>query len=426
MKPVNYLAGDIPEDRSIMGKRIWVISELYYPEETSTGFFLTKIAEGLTEQFQVSVLCSQPTYGARGERAAISEIHKGVHIHRSWGTTFNKDVLPLRLVNIVTITFSILLNAIWRVRSGDCVLVVTNPPALPFAVSLACFLHRVPCVLIIHDVYPEILIAAGITRQGSILNRVIGCLTQMMYRQMSRIIVLGRDMVQLVVRKLPDGDQCIVTIPNWADLDVVSPSYRKENKLLAQLGCTDKFVVQYAGNMGRTHGLEDLVCCAKELRNDAMIHFLIIGTGAKRMWIQEIVNEQKINNITILDYQPRADLSNTLNACDVAIIVFVKGMAGVSVPSRMYNIMATGKPIIAVADAESELALVVREEDIGWVIYPGDIGGLRMAILEAKANPDVLVQMGQRARRAAEAKYSFERVKKAYTEMVASIYEEAV
>jgi glycosyltransferase involved in cell wall biosynthesis len=107
----------------------------------------------------------------------------------------------------------------------------------------------------------------------------------------------------------------------------------------------------------------------------------------------------------------------------VSIISFNKGMTGVSVPSRLYNIMAAGKPIIAVAEPESELALVVCEEEIGWVVSPGDIGGLRTAILEAKSNPNLLLQMGQRARLAAETKYTLEKVNQGYKAVVASIHE---
>lgn len=409
-----------------MSKRIWVISELYYPEETSTGYLLTLIAEGLARQFSVNVLCSQPTYGARGQRALWYEIRNGVNIYRCWGTTLNKDVLPLRIINMVTITLSILINALRHIRPEDCVLVVTNPPLLPFAISVACFFRRFKSVLIVHDVYPEALIVANVTQPGTLLTRVVSYLTRILYRQMKRIVVLGRDMASLLRCKLPAEYQKIVIIPNWADIDLIDPVRRCENLLLTEHNLTDKFVVQYAGNMGRTHGIECLVVCAEKLLIDSNIHFLFIGSGAKKDWLEHAVNAGGLTNITILGSRPRSDQANFLNACDVAVISFMAGMAGVSVPSRMYNVMAAGKPIIAVTDPDSELSLVVREEGIGWVISPGDIGGLRMAILEAKANPDVLVQMGHRARRAAETKYSFERVNQAYTEMVASIYEEVV
>jgi colanic acid biosynthesis glycosyl transferase WcaI len=404
-------------------KRIWVISELYYPEETSTGYLLTQIAEGLARQFSVNVLCSQPTYGARGQYALWNEIQNGVNIYRCWGTTFNKDILPLRIINMVTITLSILINALRRIGPKDCVLVVTNPPLLPFAISAASFFRRFKSILIVHDVYPEALIAANGTQPGTLFNRLIAYLTRILYSQMKRIVVLGRDMALLVRGKLPVEYQSIVIIPNWADIDLIGPVSRCDNLLLTEINLMNKFVIQYAGNMGRTHGIEYLVFCAERLKSDSDTHFLFIGSGAKKNWLKHAVNARGLSNITILDNRPRSDQPNFLNACDVAVISFMSNMAGVSVPSRMYNVMAAGKPIIAVTDPDSELALVVREEDIGWVVSPSDIDGLRMAILEAKANPNLLVQMGKRARQAAETKYSFERVNKAYTEMLTLITE---
>jgi colanic acid biosynthesis glycosyl transferase WcaI len=399
---------------------------LYYPEETSTGYFLTRIAEGLARRFSVGVLCSQPTYGARGLHAPVNEVRNGVKVHRCWGTTFNKDVLPLRLLNMVTIALSIMLNAVGRIRAGDCVLVVTNPPLLPLVVALACFIRRARCVLIVHDVYPDVLIATGVFNNGSSLTKIISYIMHALYRRMNRIVVLGRDMEMLIRSKVPDHNERIVRIPNWADLDLVKPLPRSENHLLRELGLANKFVIQYSGNIGRTHGIEYLVQCAVEMKNDSQSHFLFIGFGGKKAWLKKAAEDRGLKNVSILDYRTRPELPHSLNACDIAIISFAEGMAGVSVPSRMYNVMAAGKPMIAVADENSELALVVREEGIGWVVSPGDTCGLQRAIMEAMANPNLLVQMGHRARLAAETKYSFERVNQAYTEMLASIYAEAL
>jgi colanic acid biosynthesis glycosyl transferase WcaI len=409
-----------------MRKYVWVISELYYPEETSTGYFLTKIAEGLASRFSVRVLCSQPTYSSRGRRALANEIRNGVHIHRCWSSTFNKDVMPLRLLNVASISLSIFVNCLRRFRSGDCVIVVTNPPLLPFVVLLASRFCGSICCLLIHDVYPEVLTASGIVKQNSLVAQGIGWLTQQLYKRMSRIIVLGRDMAALAKNKMGTVDQPIKIIPNWSDVDFIRPCTCWPHPLLGQLGLSDRFVIQYSGNIGRTHGVEQLVACAEQLENDSTVHFLFIGFGGKKPWLDQRVRKLGLSNVTIMDYRPRAELAVSLTACDVAIISFIRGMAGVSVPSRMYNVMAAGRPIIAIADSDSELALVVREEGIGWVVSPGDISGLRKAILEAKANPSLLTQMGQRARQAAEMKYSFKLIKKAYIEMIASIYEEAV
>ena len=401
-----------------MPKRLWIVSELYYPEDTSTGYFLTRIAEGLAQHYPVSVLCSQPTYSERGIRAPVREKRNGVNIQRCPGTTFNKDNLLFRLINLATISFSIFFMAVSQVSRHDYVLVVTNPPLLPFGITVACWLRGAKCLLLIHDVYPEALIASGMLRSGAFFARALQWLVKRLYCRVDRIIVLGRDMEKLVARKLEYSRQEIAIIPNWGDSDEIAPSPRTQNALLHELGLTDKFIIQFSGNMGRTHGLETLLESARRLRNTENIHFLFIGSGAKKRWLKETVETNGLQNVTILPRRPRSDLSNSLNACDVAIISFVPGMAGISVPSRMYNILAAGKPIIAVADHDSELALVVQEEQVGWVVPPGQSDRIVEVILEARANPDRLAEMGRRARAVAENKYSFQHVIEMYYALI--------
>lgn len=401
--------------------RLWIVSELYYPEETSTGYILTQIAEGLAARRPVSVLCVQPTYFARGRQAPRHEHRRGVEIHRCRSTRLNKNRLLLRLINLVTVSASLFVQLFWRLRPADRVLVVTNPPLLPFLASLACRLRGARCLLLIHDVYPDVAVAVGLLRQNSWTSRLCQRLVQRLYQRVDRIIVLGRDMRALAYRKLGFVDERVSVIPNWADSDEIHPRARSENRLLAEFDLQDKFVVQYAGNLGRANGLEGLVACAAQMRPDRGVHFLLIGGGAKQAWVTRQIGEQGLTNITLLGHRPRSESHDFLNACDVALISFVPGMAGIGVPSRMYNVLAAGKPIIAVADEDSELALVVREEQIGWVVDPADPAALAEVIREARRQPDVLLEMGRRARRAAEQKYTRPQIIEAYARLLAEV-----
>ncbi len=397
-----------------LSRPLWVVSELYYPEETSTGHVLTRICEGLAERRPVRVVCGQPSYAARGVRAPWRETRRGVEIVRVWATTWNKDSLPRRLVNAATITISIFLALLFRLRRGDRVLVVTNPPFLPFLTQLACWLRHADCYLLIHDVYPEVAVAAGLLRDRGLAARLINGLTRRLYLAAERIIALGRDMAALIHHKAPLPTDRVVVIPNGADVDQIAPESRGDNRLLAELGLTNKFVVQYSGNMGRSHAIECLAACAERLRDDPEIHFLAIGWGAKRAWLTEQVRTKNLTNVTIIDPVPRDQLVASLNACDLSLIPFVAGMAGVSVPCRMYNVLAAGKPIVAVADAHSELALVVQEEGVGYVVEPGDVDGLARAVLAARNDLALRTEMGRRAQNAAQHKYAWRHIVRAY------------
>jgi len=401
--------------------RFWVLSELYYPEESATGYYVTKVAEGLAATYNVCALCAQPTYKARGTKAPTDEIHNNVQIHRCAATTLNKDILAFRFVNLFTISVSIFFNALRRIKHGDIVMVVTNPPTLPFVVFLACRLRGAKLILRIEDVYPEAIIAAGISGQGSAVVRALNALHRLLYKRADRVIVLGRDMKQLVQNKIGDDAAHVTIITNWGDSDQISPLARESNPLLRRLGLVDKFVIQYSGNMGRTHGLESLLLCAKILETKDLIHFLFIGSGAKEIWLRKTAHELGLKNVTILPPQSRSDLIASLNACDLAVVSFVNGMAGVSVPSRMYNIMSAGKPILAVADKESELARVVEEGSVGWVVKPESPDLIAKAIMEASSNRELLSEMSTRARAMVVEKYSQPSIIRKYESLMDSM-----
>jgi glycosyltransferase involved in cell wall biosynthesis len=395
-----------------MTKKVWIVSELYYPEETSTGYIVTKIAEGLSPHYQPHALCSQPTYSARGISAPVREVYNGVVIRRCRATTLNKDVLPFRLVNLLTISLSMFLHAVGSFKQGDVVLVATNPPTLPFLIAVACRIRGAKCVLLVQDVYPESLVAAGLLDAHSFSVSLLNRLNLVLYRAMERISVVGRDMEALVRGKLATGTSTnIVIIRNWADPDQIVPSPREQNELLKQLGLLGKFVAQYAGNIGRVHGIETLT----------EIHFLFIGSGAKKKWLEDAVKKNGLKNVTILPNRPRRDQQNFLNACDVAITAFVPGMTGVGVPSRMYNIFSAGKPIVAAVEEDSELGLVVREENVGWIVPVNDAKKMADALMEARSKPQLLAEMGIRGRAIAENKYSFKSVIEAYRSMVGEL-----
>ncbi len=385
---------------------LWVISELYYPEETSTGYYLTRIAEGLTDKFDVKVISGQPNYSARGTIAPKQEEHKGVEIFRVAGTRLDKNVIAFRLINMVTLSTTVFMNALHRLAAGDRVLVVTNPPTMPFIVALASLFRGASYTLLIHDNYPEILIAAKKLREDSFVATLLAYFNRWLYKYAAKIIVVGRDMEELVARKTEGLDIPIVTIPNWAELESVSPEPRQNNPLLTELGIGDRFVFLYAGNMGHPNDLESIVECAEKLLSETRIHFVFLGTGVKRQWLIEQVKSRSLSNVTVLNPRPRGEQRVFLNACDVALVSLVEKMQGVSVPSRTYNILAAGKPIIALTEQNTELAWLIEEEQVGWTVPPGCPDELLTTIRHVIDQNLELVKMGERARVTAETKYS--------------------
>lgn len=401
--------GQIQDKRSL-----WIVSELYYPEMTSTGYYLTAIAEGVTDVLQVKVLCGQPNYSARGIRASSREVYNKVEIFRCAGTTLDKNVIIFRLLNMLTLSLSIFIRALFNFKKGDKVLVVTTPPSLPFITALACLIKGANYTLLIHDNYPEILIAAEKTTENSILVKAVNFANRWLYKYAGKIIVCGRDMKKLVETKTAGLDIPIIFIPNWAELEQVKPQNRSENKLLAELNLSDKFVFLYAGNMGYPNDLESIVNCAEKLTVEKSIHFIFLGAGVKKQFLENAVKEKELKNITILEPRPRHEQTEFLNACDVALVSLVKKMIGVSMPSRTYNILAAGKPILALAEEGSEVAKVVNEDKAGWIVPPNEPELLLKMILRIYTERELLEDMGKRARESAIKKYSLETAVSAY------------
>jgi glycosyltransferase involved in cell wall biosynthesis len=314
----------------------------------------------------------------------------------------------MRLMRMVSITFSMFLAALFRIRRGDSILAVTNPPSVPILAVILSFILRVRFSLVVHDVYPDIIAACGLTSRKAVSYRLLHKISRLVLRRAELIFCIGRDMCEHLAQTRGTGtSDGIQVIPLWADCQEIQPAPRESNRLLIELSLTNKLVILYAGNMGHPHDIETLAAAIKHLESDEGIHFVFMGSGPKQRLLNEMLASGS-TNITVLPPRPRSEQNEFLNACDVAILSLVPGMLGLAVPSRTYNLMAAGKPIIALVSESSEVAKVVREEGIGWVVEPGSVKKTVLAIQAAKESNNLLLEMGVRARRAAGTKYSQE------------------
>jgi colanic acid biosynthesis glycosyl transferase WcaI len=393
--------------------RLWICSDMYFPEEVSTGFYMTRIAEGLATRFDVMVLCGQPSYAHQGTKAPRTEVRNGTYITRVRATSFGKDRLGLRLINVVTFLLSMSLAGLTKFRRGDVVLCVTNPPVLPPLLSLICRIKGCRFVLLVHDVFPETLTAVAGFSENGLIFRAFSHFSNFAYRYADVVVALGRDMAKLATKK---GGRNVEIIENWADLDEIFPIKRADNQLIQDLGLEGKKILQYSGNIGRTHDIQQILRLAKSLERLPDWVILFAGFGGRKSLVEEAA-QRPGSNIIVIPRQPRERLNELLNAADLFAIAFVPGMLGLSVPSRMYNIMAAGKPILALCDPRSELALVVNENDIGW--QADSAGNLDFEkLVEGMTDETSLVQKGQNALSTARSKYRYETIIEKYLKIL--------
>jgi colanic acid biosynthesis glycosyl transferase WcaI len=389
--------------------KVFVLSEVYFPETASTSYLLTQTAEGLSKDFAVEVITGPASkFLDTIDYGKSFEIVNGVPVFRCAGTRFDKDSLAGRVVNMLTRSLAILICLLRRCKAGDVVLVVTSPPALPFVAYLVSKLKRIQYVVLLHDVYPEVMQAVGVLDKGSIVTRALQNANARLYDNATRIIAIGRDMARLAGQKMKNAGRSIVVIPNWADTDLIAPRAKSESALAVELELVNRFVVLYAGNLSRANAIDTIAQAALLLAPNDNIRFVFIGYGARKTWLQEFAQKHNLGNVHILPPMPRNEQMNFLNCADIALATLLPNMTGVSVPSRTYSFMAAGKPIVALCEAGSELGRCVSEESIGWVLDPSDAAQLAQTILAASKSPECLVDMARRAVAAAGVKYSRE------------------
>lgn len=351
-------------------KNIWIISEYYYPIVTSTGYYITEIAERLaSDRDNIHVICTNARYNEKEKvRVPKYEIRNGVHIHRVLTGSINKNNFLLRTIRLMQSSLRLFFSILLKVQREDSILIVTNPAFLIVFMPVIKFIKRIRYQILVHDIFPENLSAIGVISKKSILYALIKKIFDFSYSKSLRCIAIGRDMKSVLEHKLQNKSE-IVVVSNWADTSDVFPVRKKETKLISGLGIADKFIFQFAGNLGFAQGLDNLTDAIKEVKNED-IHFLFVGTGAYEEIIKNFIQKNNLKNITMVGFQDRKTQNDFLNACDVGIVTLNDEMYGLGVPSKSYNIMSTGKPLLVIADERSEISLCVSEYNIGWVVPP--------------------------------------------------------
>ena len=402
-----------------INQSLWIVSEIFYPSEASTGYILTKLAEGLVSEYDVGVLTA---LNGKSKEEAF-EVYKGIKIYRCFATRFDKNELLLRLINAISFNISMLLKAFQKFSKNDLVLVVTNPPFLPYFALLISKIKRSKFIIVVHDVYPDLMAVLGLLKRSSLIFKTWSYLNKLLFAWSDLIIVLSADMKDLLCDrfKFYSLKEKIRVIPNWAETDTIKPDAKEHIGLVKDLGLKGKFIIEYAGNFGRPNDIETIIEAAKKLRDHDDIIFLFAGDGAKRKWVEEEKKKWELQNLVQLGAYSRQDQQHVLNASDVSLIALIKGMRGISMPSRFYNILASGRPVIAIIDGDMEVASLIKRENIGWVVSPGDPKSLVKVILDARADPS-LSAVGNRARSIAEREFSFTRTLSTYMAALKNLY----
>ena len=368
--------------------KVVVVSQHYPPDPSTTAAIMAAISERVAREAEVLVLS-----GTAGSAAAAAAGKPAVVEVGNWMP--GKAALLKRALAELLFTIRMFVAMLTKLRRGDVALTVPAPFMLPYAFAAAAKLKGARSVLIMHDLYPDVLVMAGLLKPQSIVAKAMRALNAPMFRALDAVVIIGRDTEKLLLRYRGMTSDKIRFIPNWATLARGVRAVDPDNPYRRPLAA--RFVVGLSGNLGFTHDPVIVFEAARLLRDDKDIHFLLSGWGVGFDQLRAMQAEAKLPNVTLVDRVEDDRLETFLSAADVWIIPYRKDVAGVSVPSRFYNLLAIGRPVILVSEADAEAALTVTEHDVGWVVEPGRADELAKAVSRAAGARDP-----QRAERAAE------------------------
>lgn len=399
------------------------LCQLFYPDYQATSQVFSDLMFELARRGQqIHVFCGWPLASPNALAVGVprAENYRGLRIQRVGFRVNFKQNLFLRGVGYLSYLAGTMRYLLLH-EGSSLTIGCTNPPLIPALVWFASCFRRQQYVLFLHDVYPDGLVALGKLKRSGLLDRFWTALNRRAFQKAKRVLVLGRDMAALVERQYGCRPEAVRYIPHWSQNELSPPARPEETRLWSRLGLNGNFVVQYSGNMGLWHDMKCLVRAAHRLLEYKHIQFLFIGDGRRKSEARALAEELGVTNIAWLPYQPKETLNDSLACCHLALISQREGLQGVAVPCKLYGILASGRAVIGLVPCDSETALAIGEERCGLVLKPDDDLGLAGAILELSKKGEQVQEMGERARRAYQQKYTLERAVERFTQAISGL-----
>jgi colanic acid biosynthesis glycosyl transferase WcaI len=388
--------------------QILIITPNYDPDLGPSAPLFTMLSQGLVQRgHQVSVITAVPHYPSG--RVPIEYHSKwmwrscenGVHVTRVGLPSVKRKSLIQRLLQFLSFQIGATVAGFTQQYN---VVIVANPALqvwLPF--TWAVTLRRKPAIFSIHDVYPDVGVTLGIFKHKAQIA-FIARLEKYCLDHATHIRILS-DSFRPGLKNLDVPDSKMSLIYDWVDTNLIHP-LPSENLFSQEHKLSDYFVALYAGNIGLSQGLENIVKAAKLLTDQQDIKFVFVGDGSGKETLKSYVSQKQLQNISFIPFQPREKLPEVLASADISIVMLKHGIGAISLPSKILSIMASGRPIIISVDDESEAWKLIRRADAGIWVPPENPSRLAKAILTLKQDKALRNQLGKNGRIWAEKHHS--------------------
>lgn len=411
-------------------KRILMILNYFYPDVASTGQLMTELCEELQDDFDITVIAGFPNYTGNipqqynGKRI-VKEKYKDIDILRVRVPEFDKTNKSSRIKYILAYFFNSIL-AIMKSGKQDIVYSISQPPILGGILGvIGKVSKRAKLIYNIQDFNPEQIEAVGYSKNKFIIEAARS-LDKFSCRLSNKVLVVGRDMQKTLKNRFNDKNvPDSMVINNWTNEKSIYPlekDHPRVQEFMKKYNLQDKFVFMYSGNIGLYYDLENIIKVIGQFKDNKDVVFAFVGEGVVKQQLVDYCNDNKVKNIRFIPYQDKEDLIYSLNAADAHIVTNAKGIKGVSVPSKVYGVMATGKSIWAVLEEESEARTLIEECSCGVTCAPEEYDEMKKMIGKLiSLDKEELKAMGMRGRQHIEQGYTKEASTSKYKELLKNI-----
>ena len=357
--------------------------------------------------WEVEVVISQAQYRAGRD---TDWIIPGVHAR--WIPSFGLQ--PTTTRNKLFIMLSYIVFVPLRTLFGQAVSVnvfLTQPPMFLLWGWFLRVFRRQPYVQSVMDLYPDMAIALGTLQQKGIITRLLVGMSQFSMSRADRLIAIGRGMRQRLIDRGMDPER-VLYIPSssWSNTEAINSLDHANNPFRLEQGWQSKFVVMFAGNIGIPQFFDDILEVCRRLQDEPNFVMAFVGDGVSVSALKAYRDKHQLSNIQFIPYQSPSQQTYFLSAGDVHFVSLREGIEGLAVPSKVYGIIAAGRPIIYQGIASGEIAHMVNENNIGANLLPGAVDELETAIRSYLMNPQLATEQGKRARQLAETEHNAARI----------------
>ncbi len=383
-------------------QRLLVVNRFFHPDTSATSQLLTDLLDALDARgFAITVLTGRHGYLNTGVVLPARAWRGGIEVCRLRDTGCGRFSLPGRALDCASFMASAFLALLVRARPGDVILAKTDPPLISVTAWLAARLTGARLVNWCQDLFPENAAAMGLRLGRGAAGTALRALRNVSLRGAEMNVALSQGMAaRLAAGGVPRAR--LTVIPNWADGARIRPLAPRDNPLRAAWGLGESFVVGYSGNLGCAHPVEPVVELIALLADEPGLAFLFIGAGAGYRPLRAALAARGLENVVFRPYQDQALLPQSLTVPDVHLVTLRPEWEGLVVPSKLYGVLAAGRPVVFIGDPEGDVAQIVRDGP-GLVARPEAMPALAVELRALRRDPARLKRMGAAARQAYEA-----------------------